>query len=58
MKAVPLRELEEISLKAGVPYGTALKIRGGFTKNPGVLTVAALEPFFLDDPHTSEQAAA
>lgn len=38
----------EICEKAGVSHSTALKIRGGFTKNPGVLTVKALEPFFCE----------
>lgn len=47
MKQIPLKELRAISEKAGVPYSTALKIRGGFSKNPGIRTVLALEPFFL-----------
>lgn len=54
MKEVPLSRLEEICAQAEVSYSTALKIRGGYTKNPGVLTVKALEPHF----QSQEQAAA
>ncbi len=46
MKAVSLKQLEAIAEAAGVPYSTALKIRGGFVKNPRINTVNALEPFF------------
>jgi hypothetical protein len=48
MRDTPIEHFKKICKRAGVPYSTALKVRGGHTKNPGVLTVRALEPHFPD----------
>lgn len=54
LQAVPLRRLAEIATAAGVPYGTALKIRGGYTKNPRIRTVEALCSQFPEQARAAE----
>ena len=38
-------ELEKLSELSGVPVGTLWNIRSGKSKNPGIVTVAAFQPF-------------
>jgi len=44
MRNISLKRLKEICCQAEVPYSTALKVRGGFTKNPRFETMKKLEP--------------
>lgn len=55
--AMPLKELESVCARAGVPYGTALKIRGGYVDNPRVKTIEALAKALKDTPAELQQAA-
>ncbi|OPZ03644.1 MAG: hypothetical protein BWZ09_02314 [Alphaproteobacteria bacterium ADurb.BinA305] len=38
-------ELEKLSELSGVPVGTLWNIRSGKSKNPGIVTVAAFQPY-------------
>lgn len=56
ISSVPLKELQRICVLAGVPYGTALKIRGGWVDNPRVKTVEALAAALQSAPEQQQAA--
>lgn len=54
--AMPLKELQQVCARAGVPYGTALKIRGGWVDNPRVKTIEALAAALKSAPEEARAA--
>lgn len=54
--AMPLKELQQVCVRAGVPYGTALKIRGGWVDNPRVKTIEALSAALKAAPEETRAA--
>ena len=57
LKQMPLREMAALAARAGVPYGTVLKIRGGYTQNPRVRTVEALAAQFAASASPAQEVA-
>lgn len=46
MRSKTVAEVAAVCKRTGLPFGTVMKIRGGFTANPRILTVVALEKHF------------
>ena len=46
MRSKTVAQVAAICKRTGLPFGTVMKIRGGFTANPRILTVVALEKHF------------
>jgi predicted transcriptional regulator len=50
LKAMTEPEAQAFAERAGVPWGTLLKIKYGQTKNPGILTVEKIVSQFEREP--------